>query len=359
MAYLLWGGGEYRNEIIWHYRKWSIKQGQFVRNHDVIFFYSKTDRSDRVFNQLFMDRAASTLKRFGKSRIVSGHDESGRRLPSQTEDVDSEGVAMDDVWDIGRVPPIKQLYPTQKPDALLERIITASSNEGDTILDAYCGCGTTVMEAQRLGRKWIGIDITYQSIALILRRLEGEAGKEKWPLISRQITLNGIPRDIESARALALKKDDRVRKEFEKWAVLTYTSNRAIINDKKGADAGIDGIAYFQTGATDNAKVVFQVKSGHVGRGDIAKLRGDMEREKAAMAVFITLEAPTAPMNAEAKAVRFYHHAAMAQNYDKIQIVTINEIIEQGKRLQLPMSLEVLKAAQLKEQSPQLQLMEE
>ncbi len=171
-------------------------------------------------------------------------------------------------------------------------------DEGDTVLDAYCGCGTTIAVAQELNRQWIGIDITYQSIALVLRRLEAQFGKEA----VSTITLDGIPRDMASAQALANKKDDRVRKEFEKWAVMTYTGNRAVINEKKGADAGIDGVAYFRTNNTDNAKIILQVKSGGVGRGDIATLHGDMQREAAAMAVLITLQPPTAPMNAEAKA---------------------------------------------------------
>ncbi len=198
-------------------------------------------------------------------------------------------------------------YPTQKPEALLERIIKASTNEGDLVLDAYCGCGTTVAVAQALNRRWIGMDITYQSIALVLRRLEKQFGK----VVLNGIKLDGIPRDMASARALANKKDDRVRKEFEKWAVMTYTGNRAVINQKKGADSGIDGIAYFRTNNTDNAKIILQVKSGSVKRSDIATLRGDMQRESAAMAVLITLEPPTAPMVNEAKAAGLYHHDLM------------------------------------------------
>jgi site-specific DNA-methyltransferase (adenine-specific) len=136
-----------------------------------------------------------------------------------------------------------------------------------------------------------------------------------------------------------------LRKEFEKWAVLTYTNNRALINDKKGADRGIDGTAYFLTTKKDNAKIVFQVKSGGVKRNDIATLRGDMEREKAVMAVLITLEKPTHPMIEDAKAAGTFYHEMMNRNYDKIQIVTVQEIIEQDKRLDVPMSLEVMKAA--------------
>jgi site-specific DNA-methyltransferase (adenine-specific) len=265
-----------------------------------------------------------------------------------------QGIAIGDVWE--DIPPINSQaaerlgYPTQKPEALLERIIEASSNEGDVILDAYCGCGTTIAVAQRLKRNWIGMDITYQSIALILRRLEETFGTD----VLQEITLNGIPRDMDSARALALKKDDRVRKEFEKWALLTYSLNRAIINDKKGADGGVDGVAYFQTGSSDNAKIVFQVKSGKVGRGDIAKLNSDRQREGAEMGIFITLQDPTGPMKTEAKAVGVYNHELMGRSYDVIQIVTVEEIVEQNKRLQIPMSLEVVKKAKAKVSSSQM-----
>ncbi len=344
-------GGVFRNEIIWHYLKWSVEQRQFVRNHDVIFFYSKSDSPDRIFNTLFVERSPATKKRFGNAKIVSSHDSRGQRQPSQTQG-ESDGVAMDDVWDISRVPPIKQLYPTEKPSALLERIIRASSNEGDLVLDAYCGCGTTVLTAEALKRRWVGIDITYQSISLILRRLEAQYGK----VTLSGISTNGIPRDMESAVALAHKKDDRLRKEFEKWAVLTYTSNRAIINDKKGADGGIDGIAYFMVGKNENAKIIFQVKSGHVDRGEVAKLRGDMQREDAALAVLITLERPSGPMLKEAKAAGTFHHEMMNRSYDKIQIVTVKEIIEQERRLDVPTSLEVLKAARSAAAGNQLDL---
>jgi site-specific DNA-methyltransferase (adenine-specific) len=243
-------------------------------------------------------------------------------------------------------------YPTQKPEALLERIVQASSKEGDLVLDAYCGCGTTVAVAQRLNRQWIGIDITYQSVSLILRRLEFAFGKD----VVDGISLDGIPRDMESAYALAHKKDDRLRKEFEKWAVLTYTNNRAIINEKKGADAGIDAVAYFLTGKNDNAKIIFQVKSGGVKRGDIATLGGDMEREKAALAVLITLEEPSRPMLAEAKAAGPYRHETMGRNYDRIGIVTIEEIVAEGKRLDIPMSLEVVAAAKRAVQEKQIEM---
>ena len=278
----------------------------------------------------------------------------GRKVFLDEKRSKPHGSVWDDIERIGNTSSERLGYPTQKPEALLERIISVSSNEDDIILDAYCGCGTTIAVAERLKRNWIGIDITYQSISLILRRLEDQYGKN----VLDNITLNGIPRDMASARDLALKKDDRVRKEFEKWAVLTYTNNRAIINDKKGVDKGIDGIAYFLIGKGDNAKIVFQVKSGKVGRGDIAKLNSDRMRENAELAVFLTLDDPTPPMKEETNAVGIYAHPLMNKNYPRIQIVTIADIIEKGSHLEMPMSLEVLKKAQITSDAIQAQLFE-
>lgn len=334
-------GGDFQNEIIWSYRRWPAVAYQFQRMHDVILFYSKGKDKGRTFNVMYEENSESYKRRFkGKTNMLDPQNPT-RKLKV---DAESKGLALRDVWDIPIIAGSSKErlgYPTQKPEALLERIIKASSNESDTMLDAYCGCGTSIAVAQRLNRRWIGMDITYQSISLVLRRLEKAYGKEALS----HITLAGIPRDMESAVALAHKRDDRVRKEFEKWAVLTYTNNRAIINDKKGADRGIDGTAYFMTSKKDNAKIVFQVKSGGVKRSDVATLRGDMEREQAAMAVLITLEKPSHAMLEEAKAAGTYEHEMMGRSYGRIQLVTVKEIIEQDRRLDVPTSLEVLKAA--------------
>jgi len=166
------------NEIVWHYRKWPAGKYTFQRNHDIILFYSKTRTTDRPFHQIFMARAASTLRRFGTAKIVSGHDEEGRRIPSTVDESDSEGVRQDDVWEIGRVPPIKQLYPTQKPDPLLRRIISVSSDEGQVVLDPFCGCGTAIEMAEELKRCWIGIDITHLATGLIKHTLNDPVYEE-------------------------------------------------------------------------------------------------------------------------------------------------------------------------------------
>jgi site-specific DNA-methyltransferase (adenine-specific) len=161
---------------------------------------------------------------------------------------------------------------------------------------------------------------------------------------------------MKSAEALAHKKDDRLRKEFEKWAVLTYSNSRAIINDKKGGDKGIDGTAYFLTDKDSNAKVVFQVKSGGVGRGDISKFNNDRAREGAEIGVFLTLQPPTQGMIDEVNAAGIYEHKLMGRSYNTIQIVTIKEIIEGNKRLEMPLTHIVLKEAEKHTASEQLLL---
>jgi site-specific DNA-methyltransferase (adenine-specific) len=325
-------GGDFQNEVVWSYQTGGASKQRYARKHDVILFYTKSEKFTFNSSEIREPRTEKSMKR--------AQNPLGARITA--DDVDKLPT---DVFQIPALNPmaVERLgYPTQKPEALLERIIKASSNENEVVLDAYCGCGTTVAVAQRLKRKWIGIDITYQSISLVLRRLESAFGAD----VLQQITADGIPRDMASAEALAHKKDDRLRKEFEKWAVLTYTNNRAVINEKKGADAGIDARAFFKTGKTDNAKIIFQVKSGGVKRGDIATLRGDMGREQAALAVLVTLEEPSRNMVNEAKAAGLYKHEEMGRSYDRISIVTVKEIVEEGKRLEIPMSLEVLKAAQ-------------
>lgn len=262
-------------------------------------------------------------------------------VPSFKQYVDDmEGTSLQDIFD--DIQPISSQaaerlgYPTQKPEALLERIIKASSNEGDVVLDAYCGCGTTVAVAQRLGRRWIGIDITFQSISLILKRLKDKYSGE-WPTIEANIRLDGVPRDLASAKALSNRKDDRTRKEFEKWAVLTYSDNQARINEKKGADSGIDGIAYFLINNDENGKAIFQIKSGGANRATLATLNSDRQREKAEFGFLISFDPPTKAMREEMVAAGKYKHPLLAREDDRLQVITVAEILE-GKRLDLPMA---------------------
>ena len=315
------------NEIIWHYRKWPAGKYIFQKNHDVLFFYSCSTAHKRTFNQLFMERAPSTLKRFGVAEIISGYDEAGRRMPSRTNKQNSKGVRQDDVWDIGRVPPIKQLFPTEKPEALLEKIIKASSNEGDLVLDPFCGCGTTITVAEKLRRKWIGIDITHLAISLIKHRLEDSFGEEV------EYEVIGEPTDLKGAEELA-KQDPY---QFQWWALGLVGARPAESEKKKGADKGIDGHIYFhdepKKGKTK--AIIIQVKCGHINRGMIDALKGVVEREKAQIGTFITLQEPTKPMQKEALSAGFYKSPS-GKSYPKIQILKIEDLINGNKNIERP-----------------------
>ncbi len=349
-------GGDFLNEIIWCYSIGGKSARWFGRKHDTILYYCKSGKNDHIFN-----RDGAQIARKLNTHMKVGIDENGREFQEKTDKKSGkvyryyldEGKIAEDYWlDIEKLGPLddfwsdietlnrsdkeRQNYPTQKPEALLERIIRASSNEGDTVLDAYCGCGTTVAVAQRLNRKWIGIDITYQSISLILKRLQDKY-PDTWNQIEANIKLDGVPRDIESARALANRRDDKTRKEFEKWAVLTYSANQARINDKKGADGGIDGMAYFLLNKDENGKAVFQVKSGGANRATLATLNSDRQREKAEFGILISMDAPTKPMLAEIAEAGKFKHPLLNREDDRLQIVTIAEILA-GAQMDLPMA---------------------
>ena len=214
-------------------------------------------------------------------------------------------------------------YPTQKPEALLERIVSASSNEGDVVLDPFCGCGTAIAAAERLNRRWIGIDITHIAITLIRHRLRDTFKDELKPY-----AVLGQPQDVASALALAADSENSGRYQFEWWA-LGLVDARPAQDRKKGADSGVDGyINFFDDNSGKAKRIIVQVKSGHVTRNQIATLKGDMEREKAEIGLFITLETPTRPMEAEATSAGFYTPEHFPDNhYPRIQILTIEELL--------------------------------
>ena len=247
------------------------------------------------------------------------------------------GVPVQNLWiDIDRISPHAKErlgYPTQKPVALLERIIRASSNPGDIILDPFCGCGTAIAAAHKLNRRWTGIDITHLSIALQKYRLS-----DTFELVSgTDYEVIGEPATVDAARALAHDSANEGRYQFEWWALSLVrakplggqTGSR---KGKKGADQGIDGIINFLDEDSKNRKkpqkVIIQVKSGQVKSGDIRDLKGTAEREQAAIAVFITLEKPTRAMQKEALAAGFYESPLWNQRYRKLQIMTIGDLFD-------------------------------
>ena len=238
---------------------------------------------------------------------------------------DTEGKPLQNVWtDVPRIAntsPERLSYPTQKPEALLERIIASSSNEGDVVLDPFCGCGTTVAVAERLGRRWIGIDITHIAIALMKSRLHDTFADDLSPY-----AVVGDPKDVESARALAVESEHDGRYQFQWWA-LGLVEARPV--KERGADSGIDGFITFFDDESGRAKrIVVQVKSGRVTRADVATLKGDVEREGAAIGLFVTLAEPTKPMQQEAEAAGFYEPEHFpGQRYARIQLLTIEALL--------------------------------
>jgi site-specific DNA-methyltransferase (adenine-specific) len=267
------------------------------------------------------------------------------------------GIVLGNNWD--DIAPISSQaaerlgYPTQKPLALLERIISASSNPGDLVLDPFCGCGTTIAAAQKLGRHWIGIDITHLSIALQKYRLES-----MFPGI--QFRVVGEPEDLGAAKQLA--HDDRY--QFQWWALSLVRARpltpgpspggrrvarsagvREKTTGKKGKDTGIDGVITFVDDATDKPKrVLVQVKSGHVKSGDIRDLRGTVEREGAVIGLFITLEPPSRDMLTEAAQAGFYSSPGWQRDYPRIQILTIADLLN-GAEVKMPPAYGTFKQA--------------
>jgi len=244
---------------------------------------------------------------------------------------ESPGIRLQNIWD--DIPPISSQaaerlgYPTQKPEALLERIIKASSNEGDIVLDPFCGCGTTITVAERLQRRWIGIDITHLAITLIKKRLLDTYGPELAPY-----EVIGEPADAMGAEALA----EQNRHQFEWWALGLVDAFPAQ-DKKKGADKGVDGVIYFKddTGGV-HKKIIVQVKSGHVGSAQVRDLKGVLEREKAAIGALITLKPPTKAMKEEAAAADFYVPEHFPERrFPRIQILTIADLFA-GKKLDYP-----------------------
>jgi site-specific DNA-methyltransferase (adenine-specific) len=267
---------------------------------------------------------------------------------------EQEGTALSDIWD--DIKPVhahakeRLHYPTQKPVALLERIIKLSSNPGDVVLDPFCGCGTAIAAAQKLGRRWIGIDITYLSVALQKYRLKTAFALEE----GRDYRELGIPVDVASARALALKD----RHQFQYWAIAKIggrpLGDATTRTAKKGADRGIDGDISFQDGAKVVKHAIIEVKSDAAPTvAYVRSLIAVIEREKAALGVLITLNTPTKAMIDEANAAGVYYSAAWQKTYPRLQILTVADLLE-GKTIDMPPQVGTLKAAPREPNSAQM-----
>ncbi|MDP2896504.1 MAG: DNA methyltransferase [bacterium] len=242
---------------------------------------------------------------------------------------DMKGDIVDDLW-IDIYPINSQArerlgYPTQKPEALLGRIINASSNEGDLVLDPFCGCGTTIAVAERLKRRWIGIDITHLAITLMKHRLRDAFGEQ----VAYQVI--GEPTSVPDAATLAAEDPY----QFQWWA-LGLVGARPV-EQRKGADKGVDGRLYFHDEAEGGKtkQVILSVKAGSTGVAHMHELRGVMERENAEFGVLITMQEPTQPMRTEAAAGGFYASPGWGRDYPRLQILTVAELLA-GKGIAMP-----------------------
>lgn len=374
----IFGPGRFRNEIVWKRSSAhnDTKQGSqhYGRVHDAVLFYTKSDAAIwnpqyAGYDQSYIESHYSLVEpdtgrrytlsditgpggeakgnpsyevmgvtrywRYSRDRmaelIAEGRIVQSRpgAVPRQKRYLDEmPGVALGSVWT--DIPPVNSQaaerlgYPTQKPLPLLERIIQTSSNPDDVILDAFCGCGTAVSAAQRLGRRWIGIDITYAAITVIRNRLIDEFGEQ---VVPRPI---GEPETLFEASVLA----NTDRYQFQWWALGLVGARPTV--EKKGADQGIDGRLYFDDEDTGYSKeILLSVKSGPIPSGHIRELRGTIERENAPIGVLLTLHQPTRAMLKEAASAGTYDSPRWGRRYPRLQIVTIAELLN-GATIKCP-----------------------
>jgi DNA modification methylase len=377
----VFGPEHFVNELIWRRSDAhsDAKQGakHYGRVHDTLLFYRKSE--DAYFSAIWKPLPESTVanwyrnvepetgRRFNKADVTgpggaakgNPHYEwkgitrfwrysqikmaqleaegklvySKSGMPYEKRYLDeSKGVPVQDIWDdISMLRGISQSgerlgYPTQKPLALLERVILTSAPEGGLVLDPFCGCGTAVHAAQKLGRQWIGIDITHLAISLIEKRLH-----DAFP--GTEFEVHGTPKDLEGARELA----SRDKYQFQWWAC-SLVGAQPWQDKKKGADRGIDGIIYFQDEKGIPKKIIVSVKGGEtVGRAMIADLKNSVEREKAQIGLFVTLTSPTKEMTKEALTAGFYESPNFKSgDYPKIQILTIEGLLTGTLRPRYP-----------------------
>lgn len=340
---VIFGKQNFRNEIIWNYgRGASNTKYSLPKGHETILYYTK-GRTATWKHPLapYSEKLIKLLKRDEKGYYYTRGARTGRRKIAEWEreekvglktyvDLEEGGTKVTDVWDdVGGYPSRNESlgYPTQKPEALLERIIQASSNEGDWVLDPFCGCGTTVAVSERLRRNWVGIDISMQAVNVIRERMISH-----FPGI--KVSIDGIPMDYESAAALA-EKD---KFAFQDWAITLVGANPPSGASKKGADRGIDGILLFRDKEDYRnpklRKILVQVKGGGTNRGDVAKLKGDLEREDAPMGVLITLRDATSEMRREAALAGEYQYTE-STSYPRVQLLSTKEWFG-GKEIKLP-----------------------
>jgi site-specific DNA-methyltransferase (adenine-specific) len=325
----VFGPTQFRNEIVWHY--FNKLQGNIKRlasDHDLIFWYTKGRTF--TFHPVMVERVGGPQKMLKRrwdqptQKLVNAKDEEGH-----VQYIERTHRMADDVWRLPMLQPAsseKLGFPTQKPVALLQRIIEMATNPADLVLDPFCGCGTTIDAAERLGRRWIGIDITHLAIGLIKHRLVDTHGSGK----SSAYRVVGEPTTVEDAAVLA--KDDPF--QFQAWA-LGLVGARVATSANKGSDKGIDGRLYFHDDVAGGKtkQIVLSVKAGQLGPSYVRDLRGVAQREGAEIGVLLSFEKSTAPMRSEAAGAGFY--VSPWGSHPRIQLLTIGELLD-GKKIDMP-----------------------
>ncbi len=312
----IFGISQFQNEIIWNYHRFSRNSGRrFARMNDIIFFYSKGNKN--TFNFQYAERRKSSVEEKGWDTVV---DKGVKKLLIyDMEKVQQAGIdferydkvvttkkldpAMGQVWSdiqfLNSQAKERTGYPTQKPVALYKRIVAASSNEGDLVLDPFCGCGTTLMAAEELGRQWIGIDLTYLATGAVKHQIE-----KFFPQLRDSVIVSGTPEDTDTALALA-RRDPA---GFEEWCVTHVLKFKS--NAKKVADGGIDGLYTFPIGKIKGrqayGKMVAQVKGGGYTLSQIRDFRTAMQNAKADLGVFVVTRKPTRGMLDEVRRAGTY-----------------------------------------------------
>jgi len=362
----------FRNEIVWKRTSGHSDARRYGRVHDIILFYSRgADATWKPSYQPYEDAYVKQYYRYkdpdGRQWMSDNLSASGLsgggyeyewkgitrlwRCPkSKMESLEKEGRIFYTRNGIPRLKryldesaglPVQDVitdlealrswhaerlgYPTQKPESLLERFLLSSSNEGEIVLDPFCGCGTTINVAERLKRQWIGIDVTHLAITLIKNRLRDAFGNKcKFEVI-------GEPVSLPDAETLAMADPY----QFQWWALGLVGARPA--EQKRGADRGIDGHLYFHDEAKEGEtkQIILQVKGGKVSAPQLRDLLGVVERENAAIGVFISLNKPTQAMKKEVASVGFYASPGWNTKHPRLQILTIEELLN-GKRIDYP-----------------------
>ena len=311
----------FRNEIVWSYRRWPAKHPNFQRMHDIILRYVKS--ANVTWNQLYEPKAASTLKAFGNKKVKSAYAPDGKRIPAEITNEESKGVPLRDVWDISVIAPSAKErlgYPTQKPRALYERMIKVSSNEGDIVLDPFCGCGTTIDAAHTLKRQWLGIDITILALDPMRQRLADRHGLE--PSVDYHI--EGYPTNMQEVRKLLKAGDKRKYHDFSNWAV----TRLGLKPTKDVGDGGHDGVGHAtlwnpQVMKETNARILAEVKTGKPSLTQVRAFCQVMHENNAEIGIFITLESVSAGMRQQAENMGSFTHNG--RNYPRLQFWQIDD----------------------------------